>query len=533
MKLALFRFFILLSAFSITATAQGPISSENAWELGWPRMQGPFGNFRVPQTGAELVDDLSQAKLVWESETNLFGRAKHTTGTFKSSTPEGRVQKILDVLGPEPTAATPGGWAAPIIAEGKLFATSFKPAGKLYDVKTFGGENPPTAKAHLEANDLTIAIDAKTGKTLWIAEEPGGFVWGVGKRLGFQVAPVYHDGKVFSMGTTGRLFAYNAADGEKLWELPPDPEMIESRDKHLAKSSVLQASANYGWQQSLAFAGETLVVPKKSTLIGLNPENGSEKWRLEKAISRWTTPAVWTHEEKEYLLCGTDRDPSSCQLNLIDPDTGKIIWSVDGLDANFCNLAPSDDHVLVNIGSSRIKEDANGSWPRNEDGGQPWGRLGAYKISLEGAEHVWSFPDEPGFLLGMGQDSHARQRTVIRNGLVFHSGVGPDKANDRTLIVAREGDGEILAKLPRPNDCWFQLIEDKLLYCVDWSHGHRASFELYNADPEDFRKLSTEPWKPEQPLTTSYQVLMEPPMIAGHIFWRTEAGTVVCYDLRK
>ena len=40
-------------------------------------------------------------------------------------------------------------------------------------------------------------------------------------------------------------------------------------------------------------------------------------------------------------------------------------------------------------------------------------------------------------------------------------------------------------------------------------------------------------WKPSQPLTTSYQVLMEPTVIAGHDFWRSETGTIVCYDLRK
>ena len=90
----------------------------------------------------------------------------------------------------------------------------------------------------------------------------------------------------------------------------------------------------------------------------------------------------------------------------------------------------------------------------------------------------------------------------------------------------------MLVDEPRENDFWFQLIEDKLLHCIDWSHGSRASFNLYSADPKNFRKLSG-PWKPKEPLTTSYQVLMEPPVIAGRIFWRTETGTIVCYDLRK
>ena len=101
------------------------------------------------------------------------------------------------------------------MAEGKLFVSSFRPAGKLYEVQSLYGSS---AKAHLEADDLLIAIDARTGKTVWKAAEPGGFVWGVGKRNGFQVAPVYHDGVVFSMGTTGRLFAYSADDGKKLWQ---------------------------------------------------------------------------------------------------------------------------------------------------------------------------------------------------------------------------------------------------------------------------------------------------------------------------
>ena len=121
---------------------------------------------------------------------------------------------------------------------------------------------------------------------------------------------------------------------------------------------------------------------------------------------------------------------------------------------------------------------------------------------------------------------------MIRNGYVYHTTGGPDKEKDRRFIIAREETGEVLVDEPRPNDFWFQLIEDRLLHAIDWSHGSRASFDLYNSDPEKFKKLSG-PWKTSQPLTTSYQVLMEPPVIAGHIFWRTETGTIVCYDLRK
>ena len=81
-------------------------------------------------------------------------------------------------------------------------------------------------------------------------------------------------------------------------------------------------------------------------------------------------------------------------------------------------------------------------------------------------------------------------------------------------------------------DFWFQLIEDRLLHCVDFAHGHRATFDLYPTQPGNFRRLC-DPWQPPTPLTTSYLVPMEPPVIAGRIFLRTERGTIACYDLRQ
>lgn len=504
--------FLLIPSWTSAQDRTVHVSAERAWELGWPAIHGPSGNFVAPQTGAELVDDLSQARLVWESQENDFGRAKHTTGTFK-----GR-GNVTAVLGPD-AKKYPGGWAAPIIAEGKLFATSFRPTGKIYDVKTlFDGTEP----AYLEAEDLLIALDAKTGKRLWKAEEPGGFVWGVGKRQGFQVAPAYHEGVVFSMGTTGRIFAYTAADGQKLWGTDPEPKMIEKRDKFLPNPHVLQASARFGWQQSLVMAGGTLIVPRNSQLLGLDPKTGKQIWELKNAISPWATPSLWRLKGQEYLLTATVDKPHQAKMHLNDPEQGKILRTVEGLHATHYSLSPSNTHVLVNEVSSITRPG------QAED---HYARPAAYRITPQGAQRVWSFPDEPGYLHSTWFDSAARRPLLLRGGLVYFAGEGPDKEKERRLIVARESTGEILVNVPRENDYWFQLLEDRLLHAIDWSHGKRARFDLYQVDPQDFRKLSG-PWSPEQPLTTAYTVFMEPPIIAGRIFLRTENGTVVCYDLR-
>jgi hypothetical protein len=59
---------LFLLGFSQSAMSQSRVSPKEAVRIGWPTMQGPCGDFGVSRTGATLVDDLSKARLVWESE---------------------------------------------------------------------------------------------------------------------------------------------------------------------------------------------------------------------------------------------------------------------------------------------------------------------------------------------------------------------------------------------------------------------------------------------------------------------------------
>ena len=396
-----------------------------------------------------------------------------------------------------------------------------------------------TEPGRLEAEDLLIAIDAKTGKTVWKAVEPGGFVWGVGKRQGFQVAPVYHAGKVFSMGTTGRVFAYEAETGKKVWERPALPKMLEERKKGLGDPSTRQATARYAWQQSMVVAGGLLIVPRKDRLIGVDIGSGETKWELggtkdlRSIISRWATPSLWRHDGREYLLAATVDAPGKAALRLIDPSDGRILWTVGGLHATHFTLAPSANQVLLNIGSA-IRKDGNASAPKDAQGVAYFGRLGAFRLSLEGAKRVWALPDEPRYAFPTWMDSGAMRRVIIRDGRVYYVSNGPDKVADRCFVIADLETGKILAEQRGEKNTrgYVCLIEDRLFVAPDWAHGGRASFDLYTTDPADFRRLSSD-WRPSKPMTTAYTVFLEIPVVAGHVFLRTEAGTILCYDLRR
>ena len=51
-----FKLATLLAAFflSLLPTQAEIISEEEAWKLGWPTMQGPYGNFRAARTGVTV-----------------------------------------------------------------------------------------------------------------------------------------------------------------------------------------------------------------------------------------------------------------------------------------------------------------------------------------------------------------------------------------------------------------------------------------------------------------------------------------------
>ena len=83
----------------------------------WPQANGPFGNFNSRQAGVTLVDDFSQVKQRWVSEYNDLGFAKGSSS--------GYVAMLADAT------THPGTASGLIVAEGKVFASSFRPRGEI------------------------------------------------------------------------------------------------------------------------------------------------------------------------------------------------------------------------------------------------------------------------------------------------------------------------------------------------------------------------------------------------------------------
>jgi outer membrane protein assembly factor BamB len=511
-------------ALSFVAAVHGSVASAADPAPAWPQANGPYGNYTPRQYGVKLLDDAAGARQVWLSEDNDLGYAKGSASGYVSNLAR--------------WDGHPGSSSGPILAEGKLFVTTFRPSGEAWaeglphlksflddQAKPLSDEQKARLWQNLRilADDLTVAIDQKTGKTVWKAVEAGkGLNRYMGKRQGFCVSPAYHNRMVFSMGTTGLLYAYSATNGEKLWETnigPAHQAALEHKAKVLQQKTL---PGGMGWDVSLTVAGGVLVVPlfdgADVSLRGVDVKTGATLWEVARACSRHATPAVWTHQDKQYVLTAT----VSGKLHLIDPQSGKVLWTVSGLGPNHFSMTPTEQYVFVNAGSGT---------PRKEGDDQRYGLLAAYKLTSQAATLAWKHPEQPDLFFPTWMDSCARRFLAVRDGRVYYRAHGKDKAEKR-LLMLDEATGEALAAMTLNSPALqYYPVEDRLLAIRDASHS-QTELAFITTDPKNFRQLA-EFWHPPHQQTTAYEVYMEHPYADGHVYLRTKDGRIACYDLRQ
>jgi hypothetical protein len=102
---------LLIGCIAIVSLARGG-------DAPWPQANGPFGNFNPRRYDVKLVDDLSKARQAWVSEFRDLGFAKGSSS--------GYVNHLADA------ETNPGSAGGLIVAEGKVFASSFRPRGSAW-----------------------------------------------------------------------------------------------------------------------------------------------------------------------------------------------------------------------------------------------------------------------------------------------------------------------------------------------------------------------------------------------------------------
>lgn len=529
----------LLAASAITAGEPAPATAAEALRIGWPRETGPLWTFGPLPSKVALVMDPSKATVLWHAEDVGIGRSKGGSKGFRT------VDKFTEEAMAK-HGSHPGNWGGLIVADGRVYAASWRPTGP---VATVEGN-----KIRIDAEDLVVALDALTGKVLWQSAEPGGMLTGGGKRKAVQVTPVWHQGVVFSLGSTMRLFAHDAASGKRLWMSEVHP-LRAAAAKRREEILELLAQGRFAYDllpdriTSLVVVGGMLIVPDfQGGLLGVDPKDGTRRWSLKGVNGRSATPSAWTNAGREYLLVANDGGV----LRLIDPVAGTELWKVDGLGPNCTTLTPGRTHVLVNIEARSLKEK------------DVPGRLGAIRLSPERGTRTWDAPAD--HLLKIGGDSGARNLVCYSQGrfLLPHrwaltvggapaagakdDGKEEDEAPKLPAGAKRpmaylldEETGKVLWQERTPEDerkmlggliYWYG---DQLLARGDSahgpSHGGRHPWTLWQQEDQRVRRVDGVMDLCE--FDTGYEVLQQTPLVAGLLFERTLHGGIMCMDLRR
>lgn len=503
-------------------------------KAGWPSFAGPAGTLRASPNGPPLIDDLPNARPQWRSEATVpvsYGNA-------------------ADDRYPQRAAGCRfgGGSSSPVYAEGVVYIAFYQPnmdippvspgpwADKWFgdSLKAYAAEKkliPEELRAIEDhwrkiADDVIVAMDARTGATLWRTTWPQRvYNLQTHKHRGTFGVPLVAAGKVFYPNFQNGLEVMDAKTGEALWEFPEfdGPPEIKFRPSGPPSQSPL-------------LFGDTLVWSIGGTTYGLAAEDGKIRWenKSEGGYQDHSLREVQLGDRRFALVAG-HRHGSSSKVRLIDPAKGGTLWMQEvgslgcheGLFAN--TLAVTDDKLVAY--RHRLPEPDPKTRKISKD--KITYHINAWKLSATGLEHLWedsSLPQDEGPHLAIG------------DGIVY--GVGRqlvrclDLQSGRVLgEIVKEGfphpAGSPHRAAPGSNPL-LMVAGSKLILSPEGQHG-KHGFILFDSDPAKLTLLGDQEskWVPPHASTTAYgrQPIVNP-LVDDRMFFRGGNG-IYCYDLRK
>ena len=499
-----------LAFVTVLLSAASALPAQTTANADWPSFIGDGS--RVPaKQGYDLVDDLNAMRVTW--------RLKHHTTVGKGLYPS--TLRASAAMGIEPFY---GGAANPIVADGTVFVSYYKPDGKVparpegWRTVDKPEEFLPKWFFSVTADDILLAVDAETGKIRWEAVEKGvGLNRLAHKRAHWVRSPAWADGRVYSIGSVGVLRAYDAKSGNKLWERSTSPGLEKAREEAIKAGRLYWGADD---QSSLVIADGVVIVARES-LAGYAAADGKPLWQIDEPVmSQHGTPTLWRHDGRTYVLVHTGR---SGQMRLVDPKTGAVLWTKTGLGPRLGTLAVSGD-VVITTWSSQIGAE--------KDETPPLVRYGALRLTLKGAETLWVMDDKPENAFHWKHDKGPRYRTSIADGLAYLC-IAPEGTRRLRLVVLDPQTGKVFSDQDMGTGGSFGNpipMEDKLWVIHDYAHTDPITQSWWTAGKNP-KRLNPEIGLPHRAIT-GYYIDMEPIYSKGRVYFRTLEG-LICYDLRK
>jgi len=197
--------------------------------------------------------------------------------------------------------------------------------------------------------EVAIALDAVTGKTIWEYNYPAP----IGPKMTLELGPGPHatpliaGPNVFTIGTTGKLFALDRKTGQKRWG-------------HDLWNDLGGQVKVRGYSCSPLLYKNMLIMTvggKGQTVMAFNPENGEVIWKSLDFGVAYSSPIVIDFFGQDQLVVFVGAEAVG-----LDPNNGEFLWmfphETPGYGANVTTPVWGEDNVLFlssSVGSRAVK----------------------------------------------------------------------------------------------------------------------------------------------------------------------------------
>jgi len=435
----------------------------------WGSWTGPQADFSANH-GRALVDSLSDARLVWLSESEvLAGRGGEKEG------------------GGHPY----GGYSSPIVADGKVYLNQWAPSGDAVAEKS-----QKTTDRRINADDVVLCFDAATGQLLWKRVFPGAGLnqASSNKHVYHNNTGCWHDGRVYMVGFTWRVYCLDGDTGELIWQSHVGDAHLELEKAKAEAIANRQMLTPTDVNKYLDVAdGIPFTYNLKGGIVAFDPATGK---RL------WTVPVSSTHVHRA-TINGAERIIAQQREGIvaIEPRTGDILWT-GAVRGNMIRIGVSGTHLLTSTGSAKTKDY----------------RLHGYRIGSDCLSERWTDLDA-GAMVGWN--------CIAGNDLYFQS----VDASGQGHVVRLDLDKGSVAARAAYRATWSTaafVVEDRLMVNGDIAHADSA---LSMFDARTLKPMGPERWYQPHLETSAYDAPIAVPYVDGRLFFRG-MKRLACYDIR-
>ena len=306
-------------------------------------------------------------------------------------------------------------------------------------------------------NETMTAFDAASGKQVWQGSYPAPFTMQsatVQHGPGPKSTPVYFNNRLYSIGMTGTVTAWDAASGKQVWQKPGDPKNVPTFTTHAFSPVVDRGLVIFH-----------LGGHNNGAITAFDANDGSQKWSWNGDGPGYGSPVVLTVDGVRQLVTITQG-----KVVGLDTATGALLW-----ERPFRSNNDTNSVTPVAAGSTVIVSGNGGpsvAFAIGRKGGQ-W----ATELLWENVDIPARFNDpvvSGDLLIGMAQRNTGQYFGVdMKSGKILWTSEprqGAKSALQRAgnLIFILESDGELV--VARESKTAFDVVKRyKVAEAETWS----------------------------------------------------------------